>query len=137
MSNKATEDDSVRLDKWLWAARFFKTRQLARDAIEHNKVKVNGDRAKPSRIVQLGMKINVQQGWDEKTLIIQAISDKRGSAAQAATLYAETEESKKLREKQALERKIHSQATPDYGGRPDKRERRDRLRLTDEFEQEE
>lgn len=137
MSNKATEDDSVRLDKWLWAARFFKTRQIARDAIEHNKVKVNGDRAKPSRTVQVGMEVKVVQGWDEKTLIIQAISDKRGSATQAATLYVETDESRILREKKALERKTNSQATPDYGGRPDKRERRDRQRLTDEFEQEE
>ncbi|HET8708151.1 MAG TPA: S4 domain-containing protein [Pseudomonadales bacterium] len=133
MSAQNDSANDVRLDKWLWAARFFKTRQIARDAIEHNRVKVNGDRAKPSRSMQIGMELTIEQGWDEKTVVVRALSDKRGSAKDAALLYEETQASRELREKKALERKTNSQAQPDYGRRPDKRERREREKAMDTF----
>lgn len=135
MSAHNDSDTEVRLDKWLWAARFYKTRQIARDAIEHNRVKINGDRAKPSRSMQIGMELSVQQGWDEKTVVVLALSDKRGNAKDAALLYEETQASRELREKKALERKTNTQSQPDYGRRPDKRERRERERAMDDFRQ--
>jgi len=136
MSEANKADESVRLDKWLWAARFYKTRQIARDAVEHNRVKVNGDRAKPSRVMHIGMELTIEQGWEEKTVVVLALSDKRGSAKDAALLYEETPDSRALRERKALERKAQAQTQPDYGRRPDKRERRERERAMDEFRQE-
>ena len=115
----------IRLDKWLWAARFFKTRALARQAIEGGKVHYNGARTKPGKIPATGDEVTIRQGWDSKTVIITALSDQRRGATEAATLYQETEESIKQREEAAALRKNLrlSEAAPP--GRPSKKQRRD------------
>jgi ribosome-associated heat shock protein Hsp15 len=124
------ENDHVRLDKWLWAARFYKTRSLASEAIAGGKVQVNGDRAKRSRPVQVGDEIRVRQGPYEYHIVVRELSARRGPAAQAAELYEERAESRAAREAMAIQLKsLHSAFVPDKG-RPTKRERReiDRLR---------
>jgi ribosome-associated heat shock protein Hsp15 len=118
------ETSSVRLDKWLWAARFFKTRPLARKAIEGGKVRVEGARAKAGRSVQVGQRLEIRQGLQQYTITVLALSDKRGPATLARSLYEECEESQKQREKASLERKAAAQAEPDFGNRPDKYQRR-------------
>src|SRR5881628_2915534 len=92
------EDDRVRLDKWLWAARFFKTRALASEAIAGGKVQVNGDRAKRARPLQVGDEVRVRQGPYEFLVVVRALSGRRGSAAVAAGLYDERPESRAARE---------------------------------------
>lgn len=114
----------VRLDKWLWAARFFKTRSLAKQAIEAGHVFYNGQRVKVSKDVQVGAKLSVRQGWDVKVVSVQAISDKRQSAPIAQTLYQETEDSIKAREQKAIERKQVKQSLLSPETKPDKRNRR-------------
>ena len=96
---------SVRLDKWLWAARFYKTRSVAREAVSGGKVHVDGQRSKPSREVAIGMTIKLRQSHEEKTVIIQALSEQRGPASVAQNLYEETAESLANREAQAVMRK--------------------------------
>lgn len=126
-----TDSSPVRLDKWLWAARFYKTRSLAKDAVEGGKVHYNDARAKPSRTVEVGAKVRLRQGWDEMTVVIEAISDKRRGAPEARLLYSETAASIEQREQRARQRKAE-QATriaPDH--RPSKKERRDIRRLKD------
>ena len=114
----------VRIDKWLWAARFFKTRALAIDAIKGGKVSHGGQRVKPSKELQVGDELSIRQGFAVKTVVIKALSDKRGPAAQAALLYEETAESIQQRE----QLKAQFQAQPAIRrsglGRPTKRERR-------------
>ena len=88
----------VRLDKWLWAARFYKTRGLAKAAVEGGKVHYDRAKAKPSRSVEVGVEVRLRLGWDEKTIIIQAISDQRRGAPEAQALYQETPESIEKRE---------------------------------------
>lgn len=121
--------NAVRLDKWLWAARFFKTRSLAKTAIEQGKVWVDGARAKPSRSIAVGAQLRMQLGFDEKTVTVLALSEQRGPAALAQTLYAETEDSQLKREQQAVLRQQNRLAhvAPDH--RPTKKERRDLQRL--------
>ena len=116
--------EKVRIDKWLWAARFFKTRALAIDAIKGGKVSHAGSRVKPSKEVQVGDELSIRQGYAEKTVIIKALSDKRGPAPQAALLYEETPQSRQKREE--LKAQIAAQpAMRNHGlGRPTKRERR-------------
>jgi len=87
------EVSKVRIDKWLWAARFFKTRALAKAAIEGGKVHCQGQKAKPSREIQVGMMLSIRQGWDEKIVEVLAISDQRRGAPEAQLLYQETQES--------------------------------------------
>lgn len=87
----------VRLDKWLWAARFYKTRALAREMIEGGKVHYNGQRSKPSKIVELNATLTLRQGNDERTVIVKAITEQRRPASEAAALYEETAESGKTR----------------------------------------
>jgi len=111
----------VRLDKWLWAARFYKTRGLAKQAIEGGKVHYNGARVKVSKEVEVGAQLRMQVGWDERTVVVEALSDKRGSAPQAQLLYSETEESINKRETHAMQRKYYQRA-PDT--KPDKKSRR-------------
>ncbi|SES72869.1 ribosome-associated heat shock protein Hsp15 [Thorsellia anophelis] len=107
---------SVRLDKWLWAARFYKTRAIAREMIEGGKVHYNGYRAKPSRLVELDANIKLRQGLDEKEIIVKLISENRGPAAVAITFYEETEQSILRRQKMSEQRKlnppIHSHEKP-------------------------
>lgn len=118
------EKERVRLDQWLWAARFFKTRSLARQAIEKGQVLVEGQKPKPAREVQVGACIRVRQGWDEKTVRVTGLASKRGSATIAATLYDETPESLALTERKAAERKAAGVSRIITDGKPDKRRRR-------------
>ncbi len=120
--NKSSE--KIRLDKWLWAARFYKTRSIAKEAIDGGKVHLNGQRCKPGKEPKVGDQIKLRAGWDEKTVIVQALTDKRQKAELAQQLYLETEESIALREKSALERKALRSATPRPDHKPDKKERR-------------
>lgn len=114
---------SVRLDKWLWAARFFRTRTLARTAINGGKVHVDNQRAKPGREVNVGMTLKIRQGLAEKTVIITALSDQRRDAKTAQTLYQETAESIAAREQQATLRKLARANLPPES-KPDKKQRR-------------
>ncbi|NLU98003.1 RNA-binding protein [Marinomonas sp. UCMA 3892] len=121
---KQSAPQAVRLDKWLWAARFFKTRSLCKDAIDGGKVSYNGSKGKASRNVEIGALIGIRVGWDEKVVKIKDISGQRRGAPEAQLLYEETPESIEKREKRALENKS-------FGGRimsdhkPNKKERRD------------
>ena len=123
------DDDSVRLDKLLWAARFYKTRTLAREMIDGGKVHYNGQRAKPSKIVEIGAMLKLRQGSDEKEIEILALSAQRRSAPIAQQLYRETEESIKKREQIALARKANALSMPHPDRRPNKKERRDLLKF--------
>ncbi|MEX2131637.1 MAG: S4 domain-containing protein [Pseudohongiellaceae bacterium] len=113
----------IRLDKWLWAARFYKTRTIARQAIDGGKVQCDGARAKPGKDVMTGMEISLRQGFDEKTVIVTALSEQRRSAAEAQTLYRETQESLDKRLLESERRRMQPSLLLD-GGKPDKRDRR-------------
>ena len=126
--------DSVRLDKWLWAARFFKTRALAKKAIEGGKVHYNGARAKTSRNVELGALVRVPQGWDILEVEVIARSDQRRGAPEARALYRETEESVARREREAEARRLTNQAMQHPLKRPDKKQRRDIRRFKESGE---
>ncbi len=116
--------ERVRLDKWLWAARFFKTRGLAADAIDGGKVDVNGTRAKRAKMVQVGDEVRVRQTPFEHVVHVRGLSERRGPASVAATLYAETPESKARRA--TLATQIRSMPSDDWeSGRPTKRDRRE------------
>ncbi|MCE8034224.1 MAG: ribosome-associated heat shock protein Hsp15 [Halomonas sp.] len=117
--------DSVRLDKWLWAARFFKTRALAKKAIEGGKVHYNGARAKTSKNVEVGALIRVPQGWDVWEVEVVALSDQRRGAPEARELYRETAESAERRAHEAEGRRLTNQAMQHPLKRPDKKQRRD------------
>ncbi|WP_041521813.1 RNA-binding S4 domain-containing protein [Gilvimarinus agarilyticus] len=114
----------VRVDKWLWAARFFKTRSLAKTAIEGGKIQLDGQRIKPSRELEVGMVLTIRQGWDDKTVEVLALSDKRRGAPEAQLLYRETEASIVLREQRAAERKAGLGSFIISDHRPNKKERR-------------
>jgi ribosome-associated heat shock protein Hsp15 len=114
----------MRIDKWLWAARFFKTRSAATDAVLGGRVHVNGARAKPAKDVQAGDEIEVTVGVVRRVVEILALSDKRGPATVAATLYRETPESIEARERAAAERKLAQPPGADLGARPTKLDRR-------------
>jgi ribosome-associated heat shock protein Hsp15 len=123
-SDDGETNERVRLDKWLWAARFFKTRALAADAIDGGKVEVNDTRAKRAKTVHLGDEVRVRQTPFEHVVIVRGIADRRGPASVAATLYEETADSKKRRE--ALATQIRSMPADDWdSGRPTKRDRRE------------
>lgn len=122
-------DQEVRLDKWLWAARFFKTRSLASGAISGGKVHVNGNRVKPSRAVKVHDLLRIRRGIDEMTVVITAVSDRRGSASIAQTLYNETEESVSERERLRILRRLSTPVGGYSDHKPDKRERRKIMRL--------
>ncbi len=125
--------DKIRLDKWLWAARFYKTRSVSRTAIEGGKVHVNGQRAKPSKDACIGDVIILRQGFDEKTIVVKNISGDRRGAPEAQRLYEETPDSIKTRENAAADRKALRGSYPVSEHRPDKKQRRDigRLRRQD------
>ena len=97
--------EKVRIDKWLWAARFFKTRALAKAAIEGGKVHIERQRTKPSKEITTGLTLQIRQGWDEKTVQVVALSDQRRGTEQASTLYCETADSIAKRELEAAQRK--------------------------------
>ena len=115
--------ESMRVDKWLWAARFFKTRSISKAAIEGGKVHHNGERVKVSKEVRVGMELTIQQGFERKTIMIKALSANRGAAPIAQQLYEETEVSIARRELLSSQRKLHNLARPDH--RPSKKDRRD------------
>lgn len=115
----------VRVDKWLWAARFFKTRSLAADAVDGGKVQVNGDRAKPSKTVRPGDEVRVRIGPYEHTVLVTGTGERRGTAAEAARLYEETEASRAAREKLHWQLHAAAPAMEPEKGRPTKRDRRD------------
>ena len=100
----------VRLDKWLWAARFYKTRTLAQEAIDGGKVRYEGDRAKPAKSVALNAHIRLRQGYEELEVVVKGLSDKRGSATIARQLYEETEASRVARERAAEQRRDQPRA---------------------------
>ena len=114
--------ESMRVDKWLWAARFFKTRSMAKAAIEGGKVHHNNERVKVSKEIRIGMELTIQQGFDRKTVVVEALSAVRGPAPIAQQLYRETEVSVARRELIASQRKLHNLARPDH--RPSKKDRR-------------
>jgi len=124
----------MRLDKWLWAARFFKTRGLAQAAIAGGKVKINGERVKPAKEIASGDGLTIRIGEFEWAVTVKALSDKRGPAEAARKLYEEDEASRARRAAQAADRRAHASVLGDRKGRPTKRERReiDRLRWKDE-----
>jgi len=123
------QEQAVRLDKWLWAARFYKTRALAREMIEGGKVHYNGQRSKPGKVVELNAILTLRQGNDDKTVLIVGISEQRRPANEASTLYEETQESIEKREKLALARKMNALTMPHPDRRPDKKERRDLMKF--------
>ncbi len=117
--------ESVRLDKWLWAARFYKTRPLAQKAIEGGKVKVDSARGKAGKQLQIGQKLEVRVGLELYHITVMGLSEKRGPATVARKLYEESEESKLARERASEERKAAAAAEPRFDkGKPDKQQRR-------------
>ena len=126
MKNTPANTDilDVRLDKWLWAARLFKTRSVARAAIQSGKVHYNGQRSKPSKIVELGATVKVPAGFDTKELIICDIVEQRRSAALVEGMYRETEASVEQRERNAAARKLSAFHSPKPDTKPDKKQRR-------------
>jgi ribosome-associated heat shock protein Hsp15 len=116
--------DAVRIDKWLWAARFFKTRSLATEAVTGGRVHLNGARVKPARDVKVGDTVEVHAAETRWTVAVTALSDRRGSATVAATLYTETPESVAERERRAAERKLARPLGAELGMRPTKQDRR-------------
>jgi len=117
--------DGVRIDKWLWAARFFKTRSLASAQIQLGRVQVNGLLAKPARELHVGDEVRIQQAGVTRCVVVQALSAQRGSASQASTMYLETADSIQARAALAEQRRLSPEPQRDAGsGRPTKQERR-------------
>ncbi len=115
---------SVRIDKWLWAARFFKTRSLATAAVESGRVRQNGDRIKPARAVKLGDVLDIDNGSTRWEVAVEQLAEKRGSATIAQTLYIETEASIQRRQNESEQRKYFREPSAAIKGRPTKRDRR-------------
>ena len=125
--------ESMRVDKWLWAARFFKTRSIAKDAIEGGKVHLNGERVKVSKEIRIGMELTIRQGFEQKTVQIKALSAVRGGAPIAQQLYEETEVSIARRELLSSQRKLHNLARPEQQKK--KKDRRDINRFKQDNDQ--
>lgn len=123
MAQKSEEDEKVRLDKWLWAARFYKTRALAKAAIESGKVHCRGERCKPGKEPHIGDELQIRTGFDERTVVIQALSIVRRAAPEAQALYSETAESISRRENAAAQRKAGNLGVT-TDGKPTKKQRR-------------
>ena len=123
-------DDGVRIDKWLWAARFFKTRGLAQQEIDKGRVLLAGERVKPARNVRPGDVLKIRSGEVERTVLVRAVSDRRGPATVAQTLYEETPESVRARVEAQARRALHAEPAESIAqGRPTKRDRRQLERL--------
>ena len=114
----------MRIDKWLWAARFYKARSLAQQAVEGGKVKLNGERVKPAKDVRTGDRLDLRIGTQDWTVSVLQLSDKRGPASVAQTLYEESPESVMRRAEQTALRKLAVEPSQERHGRPTKRERR-------------
>src|SRR5690606_3876974 len=128
MSRGENGSTGVRLDRWLWAARIYKTRAIAKQSVEGGKVHSGGNRLKPGREVSVGMELTVRQGWDERTLRVTGLSETRRGASEAALLYHETAESIAKREQIGEQRRLHALLDQPVA-RPDKKDRRLRQRL--------
>lgn len=122
-------ETNVRLDKWLWAARFFKTRALAKTAIEGGKVHYQGARTKPSKLVELKAELRITQGWSERTVQVTGLSEQRRGAPEAQLLYQETEESIEKRQREAQQRKLQASSMAAPMQRPSKKQRRQIVRF--------
>ena len=120
----AGDENRVRLDKWLWAARFFKTRALASSAVSGGKVHLQGHRIKPARWVKIGDSYEIQRGYERFEIIVTGLGDRRGSATQAQTLYEETQASRERRQVEAEKRRLAALQRPHSPARPDKKQRR-------------
>ena len=129
-------DKKIRLDKWLWAARFYKTRSIATDMINGGKVHYNGQRCKASKPVEVGATVKLRQGYDEKTVEILIVSEKRQNFTVAQTLYQETEKSIEHRESESLARAQSAAFSPRPDSKPDKKQRRTLINFknSDKFE---
>lgn len=126
--------DRIRIDKWLWAARFFKTRSIAKQALDGGKIQVDGQRAKASREISPGMMLTIRQGYDDKTVEVLALSDQRRGAPEAQKLYRETADSIALRERRAAERKAGLGSFLASDHRPNKKERRQIHRFREQMD---
>ncbi|MDT3715921.1 S4 domain-containing protein [Pseudomonas soli] len=133
MAQKPEDDDKVRLDKWLWAARFYKTRALAKAAIESGKVHCRGERCKPGKEPRVGDEFVLRTGFDERTVVVRALSVVRRGAPEAQMLYEETAESVTRREQAAEMRKAGAMGVT-TDGRPTKKQRRQIHQLHGSFE---
>jgi ribosome-associated heat shock protein Hsp15 len=116
--------NQVRIDRWLWAARFFRTRGAATEAVLGGRVHVNGEHVKPSKVVRTGDTVEVTIGTARRTVAVTALAERRGPASVAATMYTETPESRAAREQHALERRLARPLGADLGARPTKQARR-------------
>jgi len=125
-------EERIRLDKWLWAARFFRTRSLAKDAIEGGKVHYNGARSKVSKDVEIGATLQIRQGFDEKTVIVKAVSGQRRGAPEALLMYEETAESIEARLAHSEQRRIARDMMQAPATKPNKRDRRELQRFQDQ-----
>lgn len=130
MTGQADDTLRIRLDKWLWAARFFKTRSLATQAVNGGRVHVNDARVKPARVLRVGDRVRVSKGELTLDVLVRALAERRGPAAAAAELYQETPESVARREAQREERRLRNAAASAPPGRPSKRDRRRIVRFT-------
>ncbi|CDH46238.1 MAG: RNA-binding protein [Candidatus Competibacteraceae bacterium] len=129
----AVDADSVvrvRLDQWLWAARFFKTRALAVEAVTGGKVHVSGQRSKPSHAIRLGEMLRIQRGTEEYVVMVKGLSSRRGPAKEAVLLYEEAAESRQRREEINEQRRLQPPVSPSTAGRPTKQDRRRIVRFT-------
>jgi ribosome-associated heat shock protein Hsp15 len=124
MQKTPDESKGVRLDKWLWAARFYKTRSLARDAVQSGKVQYNGQRSKPGKIVEAGASIKIPQGFDLKDVVVLQVKEQRLGAPLAQLMYEETQASEKQRASNVEARKLSAFHSPKPDHRPDKKQRR-------------
>jgi len=130
-ASEPVDNEPVRLDKWLWAARFFKSRTLAQEAITGGKVHYNGQRVKPGREVQVGALLRIRLGWDMKEVVVRALSARRGAAPVAQQLYEETPASLVAREEQGEMRRLDRLLAAPPANRPSKRQRRQLHNLRD------
>ena len=121
--------ESTRIDKWLWAARFFKHRKLATEAVAGGHVHLNGNRIKPARTVRVGDELTISKGHTVYEVTVEAISDKRGPASAAVALYCESEEGRARRESYAEQMRLQVASNPSPQKRPDKRSRRRIIRF--------
>lgn len=124
-----TDDNKIRIDAWMWAARFYKTRSMAKSAIQSGKVTYNGQKCKAGKFIDVGAVVRFKAGFDEKEVVIKALSKKRGSATIAQTLYKETPESIAQRERNQEARKLSAFHSPRPDHKPDKKQRRELSRI--------
>ncbi|MBP8221360.1 MAG: ribosome-associated heat shock protein Hsp15 [Aeromonadaceae bacterium] len=129
MTRVEDQGAELRLDKWLWVARFYKSRAIARAMIEGGKVHYNGQRSKPGKQVEVGALVRLWQGDDEKEVQVLQLAPQRRGASEAQLLYRETEQSELKRQKMAETRRLNSLYAPHPDSRPDKKQRRDLMRL--------